>query len=279
MPRRSVGAAGAKGSNDNQTWLRKNAIEALALAKDDFKRRGVEPKPKALARVAARIFNGKCPEHTIGRPARFIALWAKRWEATTSLADAKRRGRRSKLTAEAAARAVQLLEAGFKDEEGLQRPFFDIHHALLECEELERIRRKAHLEAESLWRRLRAIHPDLKQRVVAVKPSLSTEQMAARAEAASLLLAKGDALQAYLRRCIWIDSKKVLVTGKKCRVICTSKSRPGHMVHAKCSFRKQDRCWINYYIAVNYFSGTLVYQEVTGTTGLKQGRYKVGQMS
>jgi DNA-binding phage protein len=154
MPRCSVGAAGATGSNDNQTWLRKSAIKALALAKDDFKRRGMEPKPKALARVAAGIFNGKCPGHTIGRPARFIALWAKRWAATTSLADAKRRGRRSKPAAEAAARAVQLLEAGFKDGEVLQRSFLDIRHALLECKELERIRRKAHLNAESFWRRL-----------------------------------------------------------------------------------------------------------------------------
>ena len=118
MPRCSVGAAGATRSNDNQTWLRKNAIKALALAKNDFKRTGVEPKPKALARVAAGIFNGKCPGHTIGRPARFIALWAKRWAATTSLADAKRRGRRSKPTAEAAARMLHYWRQGSRMRRG-----------------------------------------------------------------------------------------------------------------------------------------------------------------
>ncbi len=234
-----------------------------------------------VMREAIKIFNEKCPAHGLTRLGRFIKRWGDRLPATGTVHDAPGRGRKSKLTPEMCKDAVELLVNGEADEDGEWAPFFDIDHALRASAPLRCIQRKAGgINSRTLWRRLTQFDKALKRKIVHFKPELTPDQKRERVRCCKWVLSMPKKhMEDYLRRTFWIDAKKMYISPKYCKVICSNKRPIHNLGHQLKSPRAQDRVVVHYYAVVNYFQGPVLYVEVSGTTRYTGETYKKYKVS
>lgn len=269
-----VAVTAARPQPDPKYQRRFNLVDTWAKAQQSARRGNKEATPKRAARELSKMLSEQPGGLTTKRPARLARKWAKQLEETGSLYDRPGRGRKSKLTPEAAEKAADIILRGYTDEDGDPAYYTDIYDALKHSAALRRIRRKAELNEMGFWRRLKQMRPEVSSKWSSPTPPLTPEQRQQRIEVCEWLLAMGDVLLEYLKRVFWIDAKKYWVSMPRVRVLCR-RDQPAPFHKARNTFMKQNRICVFYYAVVNFFRGPVLYVEVTGTTGLKGRAYKV----
>jgi hypothetical protein len=239
---------------------------------------GVDTKGRRFMRLACTLFKEKWTGQLPRPVARYVRRWGE-WQESAdnpdgSLEDRPGRGKKTKLTDEAAKRAAEIMEAGYV-ENGQREGYSSVSDALERSPELRAIAKQGGVKAPALWRQLKK-RQGMRYRWAYAKQPLTPEQMQQRRIVAQKLLALGGPkLLDLFKRTFWIDSKHMRITATRQRVVGRKGVAVRFRNHAYAGREKAaQRKWINFYVVVNWIVGPVMYVEVTGTTGLARA-YKV----
>jgi hypothetical protein len=211
--------------------------------------------------------------HSKKAVAEYILYQVQKVRATGSLADAARPGRPHKVDDKTAAKAAQLLKAGYKDEEGQRHHFNSMAQALAMSDKLAAILEAAHCSPRTLHVSMQDADPHLKYGLQEHKFVLDEMVKRARQQLAETMAAW---TTADLEDIVFVDAKKMVVDVHNVRVYFDDREELPVIenVHSRHPNKKKDLKFLYYYAAVNAKLGVVHFKYVTGTTELVTG-YKV----
>jgi hypothetical protein len=178
-------------------------------------------------------------------------------------------GQQPRMSDEEAEQCIQLLLGGYTFR-GRKYYYTSVNDALKRNSELKQLADKHGYSNSTLLKRLKKKDPSLCRRTLRFVKALSKAQRQARIDYCLPLLLRGHgALQRYLSRVIWIDSKKLYVcpeeylvyAPKDAQLLVTDKRLPNTIYDIKK---------INYYSAANAVLGAVHFKICTGTTGYRE---------
>lgn len=229
-------------------WARCNVRAAVAKFKELVPRRALRP-PDGVA------------------VQRFIRRWATRFDSHGSVAKKKPPGRRPALTVDEARRALFLLAAGYYRGRG-HFHYRSIQAAIAHSAEIRELasRYKAASRRRSFYRRLKANAPALHRRLLRYVRKLTPKTKQARlAYCWRMRMMKPGALQRYLARVVWVDSKLEYV-GPRDHLVYATAGECLRQPDPRVPTGHADIHKINYYAAVCRAFGVCLIKICTGTT-------------
>lgn len=213
-----------------------------------------------------------------GNPYSFIPYWVREFEARGSVLPKPPPGRRSRMDEELAHECWGLIERGYKTEQGEQRYFRSMRHALVLCPRLRQIMGDTHVTQQQMLRRIKAACPELTRRTLRfvrlLAPATKQQRKTYCAQMLSMVANTPNGpdatqLRRYLARFMWIDSKVVYVVPRDCLVYAPRNAdlyiEDHRLPRSKSQIKK-----INYYVVVNALLGPVYFKVVTGTTHITQ---------
>lgn len=228
-------------------------------------------------RLARHIFEQKKPTHRISNVCDFINRWGKLEvdsPDTINVHDKPRAGRPRKLTEAEARQVASELKRGGRGKDR-KTGYPSIKAATETNKRIKDIKNRTQASNRTLVRAAKRADPNLgvKHRV-RLRPVLSNVNKVKRRKAGRKLIRKS---LTYRKRIFYIDSKKFYIQPKARKTWGPKDGKERIIVDSRKSKSWRDVKCLNYFVVVNWFTGAVYLQYVTGTQGLPKGRFQVSQ--
>jgi hypothetical protein len=246
-------------ANKQQRHQRWTAIECW------FACRQIKPSQQRISE-ASRLFKQLNPGCTIKQVARHIQYWrAHLWRRGT-LSNTTSAGPTCQLPDEAAQEAVEVLYQGYVSE-GRQLAFTSIGEAIALSPRLQAILAQYQVQPETLRRRMKEVHPEVRRRLQRAKRLLTPELKADRLRDCTHLLLHWPLSK--LRRVFWMDATTIIIKPRGMKVylppghphlVISDDRFPTHSSHIQK---------MKFYICINAILGPVGIEFISGTTDLE----------
>lgn len=217
-------------------------------------------------------------------PADLIRRTAARFEATGSVFDLPRSGRKRKLTDAMARKAAKIFKCGYEvfrsygngQPAAIEREYYtSINEALANEPALEAIRAEADISPKEFLNRMKAVDPGLVRRRRDLKRHLSLAQQQARQKAAKQWWRayKYGGKDDYLKKLVFIDEATIFVCDAakaNMKVWCDAGDDNACGVLMLAKMKEKTPIKLRFYIAVSPVYGPLMITFTTGTTKMNR---------
>ena len=230
---------------------------------------------RQIMNKACQWLREKHPAEEIQNPARLIRSCVERFAATGTVSDRSGRGRKRKMSSADINRAAGIIGEGYRTHDGRQLPWRSVRHAVQQNNELRSIKNAAGVKCvRTVKRSVQADHPHIQSRRMRTRPQLSDEQVQARRECASDLLAETQQTPDILKRMVFLDSKAYTVGAPENGWYIVNTQKQDRRIESQQPLSgKLEK--INAYVAAGFFGPYGCYPG-TGSTWLpRRKKYKV----
>lgn len=227
---------------------------------------------KQRMHLASEMLKKELLAHTPPKRTRFIRTWVDNLTKYGILATPAAPGAKKKLPKHAVKQAIELLYQGWESE-GKQLAFTSMNEALQHNAGLAAILTQYNVKPDTLLKRMRALLPSLKKRLLRVKRQLTPEQQQARLEAVNTLLHNWPVER--LQHVMWVDATTIIVRPRGIKVYLPPGSRALVFRDERLNCHSSNIMKLKFYICVNAILGPVALVFTSGTTDLPSGGWTV----